>query len=215
MDVVIDIQFCKDHKNRVVPKEVAVVALNQDFIGHWIVSSNNRVTHLCDDARKQNDWLTQHHHGLDWTDTGVTLKVLYKNLEEICKRTDKIYVCGNVKTTVLRKITTRNIKNLETDPDCPPFHKLLSTSKYCVQHFIKLNHFKYTCALNNAFKLKTWINSRKKSSTEEFIFEPPISLCDEQYPDPEHSNADFVGYRGGFSSRSDTSDVVETGCLCA
>ena len=130
---------------------MAVVALNQDFIGHWIVSSNNRITHLCDDARKQNDWLTQHHHGLDWTDTCVSEKVLYKNLEEICKSSDKIYVRGNVKSIVLQKITTRNIKNLETDADCPPFHKLLSSSKYCVQHFIKSNYFKYACAVNNAF----------------------------------------------------------------
>ena len=47
---------------------------------------------------------------------------------------------------------------------------------------LKFCFSKYSCALNNAFKLKTWLNTRGKTqAVKEFVFEPPINLCDEQY----------------------------------
>ena len=122
-------------------------------------------------------------------DEGVSKKVLFKNLEEICKRPKNIYVCGGTKVAILRKIATRHIINLEFQDDCPPFHKLTASSNYCMHHVLKFCFSKYSCALNNAFKLKTWLNTRGETqAVEEFVFEPPINLCDEQYS----NSTDFI-----------------------
>ena len=84
MDIVVDIQCVKDFKNRAIPKEVAVLSLDQNFTGHWIVPPNSKITTLCQEVREENDWLSQNYHVLDWLDQGASAKVLFKNLEEIC-----------------------------------------------------------------------------------------------------------------------------------
>ena len=91
VDIVIDIQCVKDYKNRVIPKEVAVLSLDQNCTGHWIVSPNRQLSTLCQEARKENDCLSQNYHGLDWLDQGVSEKVLFKNLEDIFKE-QKIFM---------------------------------------------------------------------------------------------------------------------------
>ena len=53
MDIVVDIQCVKDYKNRAIPKEVAVLSLDQNFTGDWIVSPNRQITTLCQEARKR------------------------------------------------------------------------------------------------------------------------------------------------------------------
>ena len=68
---------------------------------------------------------------------------------------------------ILRKITTRHIINLEFHNDCPPFHKLTASSNYCMHRALELCFLKYSCALNNAFKLKTWLNTRGKTQAVE------------------------------------------------
>ena len=39
MDYVIDIQRFYDARRKFLPKEVAVVALQKDIVGHWIVQA--------------------------------------------------------------------------------------------------------------------------------------------------------------------------------
>ena len=52
MDIVIDIQCVKVYKNRAIPKEVAVLSLDKNFTGHWIVSPNRQIITLCQEASK-------------------------------------------------------------------------------------------------------------------------------------------------------------------
>ena len=190
---------------------MAVLSLDQNFTGHWIVSPNSKITTLCQEARKENDWLSQNHHGLDWLDQGVSAKVLFKNLEEICKRAKNIYVRGGTKVTILRKITTRHIINLEFEDECSPFHKLTASSNYCMHHALKFCFSKYSCALNNAFKLKTWLNTRGKSqAVEEFAFEPPINLCDEQYSNSTDFISNSYSRCGSLCGRSNPIGLDET-----
>ena len=59
MDLVIDIQCLKDTDNNNTPKEIALVALNGDFHGHWLVSPTACVDDFSDEIRRQNNWLTR------------------------------------------------------------------------------------------------------------------------------------------------------------
>lgn len=182
-----DVQCFKDSKDRVVPKEVAIVALHKEFTAHWIVSPICKSWKLRRDIRKQNNWLTVNHHGLDWYDVGVSLSTLHKKLKDIFKTTDKIYVRGKEKAEYLRRLTTREIIDLEEDVNCPPFVKLTWTECYCFEHAVKQNYLRYSCALHNSFQLKHWLNNRTEVTVDTDWALEPVELCDGQFGDTPDS----------------------------
>ncbi|OXU29081.1 hypothetical protein TSAR_014318 [Trichomalopsis sarcophagae] len=112
IDLVIDLQFFKDHKGLVVPKKVGLAVLNLDTTAYWIITPT------------------------------FPLEKWYKTMHNICRRANKVY--------------------------------------YCIHHFIKRCAFQYTCALNNACKLKLWVNLLGTGgdiiSTAERPFSPPYYL---------------------------------------
>lgn len=169
MDIIVDVQFLKNNNDACIPKEVAVVAVNEDFSSHWIVlPPSSSVDKLNKNARNQNEWLTRNHHGLDYFDGEVSIKVLFKNLRRFLKSVRKVYVRGRDKLLYLQKITSREIINLETDNDCPSFDNLPWSSQYCFQHGINKPHLRYSCSLNNAHRLKLWLTRKdKKDSIED------------------------------------------------
>ena len=97
IDLVIDIRCLKDTDNNNTPKEIALVALNGDYHGHWLVSSIAYVDDLSDEIRRQKNWLTQHCDGINYLESEVDLKVFYKTLQDLSKSARKIYVRGNEK----------------------------------------------------------------------------------------------------------------------
>ena len=94
MDLVIDIQCLKDTDNNNTPKEIALVALNGDFHGHWLVAMTACVDDLSDEIRRQNNWLTQHCHGLNYLEGEVDLKVFHKTLQIYQKVREKFTLGG-------------------------------------------------------------------------------------------------------------------------
>ncbi|OXU29555.1 hypothetical protein TSAR_012462, partial [Trichomalopsis sarcophagae] len=78
MDLVIDFQFFKHNKGRVVPKEVGLAVLDLDATVHWIIAPtcNSRFSKI--GVLRENNWLTLHHHSLDWYNGYVSLKKFYK-----------------------------------------------------------------------------------------------------------------------------------------
>lgn len=219
MDIVVDIQCLKDNSNVVTPKEIAIVALDGNFISHWMISPKNSKTDtMCVAARKENNWLSKKHHGLDYFDGETEKKSLYKTLRELTKRVGKIYVRGKEKWHILNKITAREVINLEYDPECPSFDKLPWSDNFCLQHAVKTAYLQYNCALNNAYRIKAWLSTSRekyKRIESDITFQPPLNLCDEQLGDFE----DFVPYSislgGGVPSRPDPSEVDETDGICS
>ena len=159
MDLVLDIQCIKGAKHSIVPKEIAIVALNANYHGHWIVAPTVDVNSLNDDIRRENNWLSQNFHGFDYLEGEVALKVVHKILRELTKSARKIYIQGSEKWLLLHKIIANEIINLEYDKKCPSFDKL-SSNVYCIHHAVKFLSRKYRCALNNAYRLKFYLCSR-------------------------------------------------------
>ena len=85
MDLVIDIQCLKDAENNNAPKEIALVSLNGDFHGHWLVAPTAYVDNLSDEIRRQNNWLTQYCDGINYLEGEVDLKVFHKTLQDLSK----------------------------------------------------------------------------------------------------------------------------------
>jgi len=115
---------------------------------------------------------------------------------------------------VLHSTVAREIINLEDDKACPSFNKLPWQEKYCLQHALKTPHLQYSCALNNAYRLKTWL---KSCDTESFLnadsdlfFIPPTQLCDEQSGNSERAVIDPIAFRWSVPCRSNSPGVDET-----
>ena len=89
MDVIVDIQCLKDAKNIATPKEVAHLSLNGNYTAHWIVAPSAKIDHFSQDIREENNWLKNHHHGLDYfageisqRSSNTIFKKMTKTLEE-------------------------------------------------------------------------------------------------------------------------------------
>ena len=119
IDLVIDIQFVKGAKHNILPKEVAVVALNGNYHGHWVVFPTSTLRRLTVNIRRQNNWLTQQWHGFNYSEGEISLKALHTILRLIVKSARKIFVRGKEKWSILCKIIPNEIINLEYGKDCP------------------------------------------------------------------------------------------------
>ena len=86
MYLVIDIQCLEDTDNNKPPKEIALVSLNGDSDGHWLVAPTACVNDLSEEiSRRQNNCLTQHCHGINYLEGEVDLKVRHKTARFIEK----------------------------------------------------------------------------------------------------------------------------------
>ena len=204
MDLVIDIQFVKGAKHNILPKEVAVVALNGDYHGHWVVQPSSNLRRLTANTRRENNWLTQQCHGFNYSEGEISLKALHTIVRFIAKYAGKIFVRGKDKWLTLCKIIPNEIINLEYDKDCPSFDKL-SSDVYCIHHAVKLSTQKYRCALNNAHRLKSYLNTSNFYQSNDLI-----TFDDGQSPNIENHLAVPNSHYRRVPSRPDPTGVDET-----
>ena len=62
--------------NNILPKVVAVVALNGDYHGHWVVHPPSNLQRLTANIRRENNWSTQQFHGFNYSEGEISLKAL-------------------------------------------------------------------------------------------------------------------------------------------
>lgn len=200
MDLVIDIQFCKDLHKKNIPKEIAVVSLEKNFVAHWLISPPFSIKRLNKEIRQQNNWLCKNCHGIAWCDGDTSQTRVRKNLRDILKDATKIHVRGCDKVTYLQDLTADEIINLEEYQDCPAFRQLPRTETRCLYHACKSSSSSLNCALENAAKLKLWLEVENKKN--------------EQFRDLALSLADSGSHGGSLSQRYDTGIVAETDSFC-
>ncbi|KAL7292717.1 hypothetical protein TKK_0013840 [Trichogramma kaykai] len=133
MDAVIDIQFIKNAKNECIPKEVAVTSIQNNYIAHWVLITPPS-KNLPIDIIRQNNWLVRNYHGLDYYDREVSTRCFLKTFRELAKKINKVYVRGTEKLDFIQNIMSREVINLEYDPDCPSFLNLPWADTYCIHH---------------------------------------------------------------------------------
>lgn len=170
MDLVADIQCCMNADNVHVPKEVALLSLNDDFIGHWIVSPPYPGKKLPISVKTTNKWLSHYKHGLEWEDGYITKPSLTAHLREISKKFENIYVRGQEKKKILENIVFNGIIDIAEenhDEEQSSFSELPWSTTSCIFHATKLDPVNtYSCALNRATRLKNWLKSyRQKNFT--------------------------------------------------
>ena len=167
MDLVIDIQCCKDAKNHVVPKEVALISLQGNHLAHWIVLPPYPARRLTVQTREENKWLRQSLHGIDWDEGFTSRKVVQDQLREITKNYDKVYVRGKEKKNLLENILLNGIINLEEDDENPAFGSLPWDDSFCIFHATRMTHVAFQCAYNHVVRLKKYLLDERKKTDEQ------------------------------------------------
>jgi len=184
MDIIVDIQGFKDVEESFFPKEVAIVSINNAHYAHWIIAQPCSFTELPARSKSQNNWLSKNFHGIEWFEGDTPYKNLCRHLKTIAQFTNQIFTRGKDKSAFLQRITSRNVINLEEEKECPPFHQLPQLEQACLFHSIKskTNNQEYTCALNNALRIRKWIkgfgrlDSTSLSSSSLLLSPPSPSL---------------------------------------
>lgn len=187
MDIVIDIQGFRDVDEQFIPKEVAVVAINDPIIGHWIMMPPYPFGDLPEKARRENNWLSRNYHGIEWFDGEVNSKYFTIQLREITRQARYIYSRGQEKANYLRNLLSRNVYNLEGIS--PPLKNLPDAEERghrCAHHGFRANA-KFTCALRNAYKLKRWliVQNSDNSSCESLPSQSWDDSDEENFEDAE------------------------------
>lgn len=157
MNIVIDIQGLKDKYNNFIPKEVAVVSVTSSYYAHWIVSAPYAYNTLPPSVKRQNTWLLDNHHGIEWTEGETPLRAIEAILKKIAVQCDRIFTRGSDKSTYLTQLTECFVINLEEDTEDPSFRNLPKSDTFCIYHGLRRKNRVYRCALDNAVRIKTWL----------------------------------------------------------
>lgn len=163
MDIVIDIQGFRDLCGKFIPKEIAVVGVASPIIGHWIITPPCPFEDLPENVKRENNWLSQYYHGIEWFDGEADLEYVVLQLREIARGSRHIYTRGVEKLLYLQRLLSRNINNLEEIS--PAFKNLPDCGCNCCPHHGFRQRSKFLCALRNANKLKYWLVTRENSDT--------------------------------------------------
>ena len=101
----------------------------------------------------------------------------------------------------MHKIIANEIINLEYDKNRPPFDKL-SSNVYFIHHAVKFSSRKYRCALNNAYRLKSYLCSR-----DSYLNANLIDLNDEQSSNIGDPFTILIAHCRSIPGRSDLTGV--------
>ncbi|XP_025160455.1 uncharacterized protein LOC105180994 [Harpegnathos saltator] len=194
MDVIIEVQCFRDSNDTYVIKEVAIVGINEAFVGHWILAPEYSFVELNEKSRRINNWLSLNYHGIEWYDGETNPKYFYPRLREITSHVRNFMTNGKEKASYLQNLLARNVYNLEnispTSNDLSPSERI----KGCSFHTFR-KHRRYHCALRDVYKLKHWfieqsqINIRKRDNI--YVTRCLSSKIDEE--DRENSYSDKSG----------------------
>lgn len=157
MDIVVDIQGMRGKDSEFIPKEIAVVTLNNSYWAHWITSPPCHFGELPENSRKQNNFVSKYYHGLEWFEGDASLKQVYANLREISRRSRNIYTRGHEKMSFLRDVTSRDIINLEDYADAPSYAFMPKSERKCLKHALLNGTNAEHCAMTQASQIKNWL----------------------------------------------------------
>lgn len=157
MILIVDMQGFVDNNDRFLPKEVAVVSLDdRESIAHWVVLPSIPIQHLSAEAKAKYRWLSSHHHGITWGAGSIEYFRVVLELQKMADQANLIYVRGCEKAEFLKKYIQTKIIDLELNKGNMPFTKMPKVRKSCYFHRMQRNS-NLSCALTNALKIKQWM----------------------------------------------------------
>jgi hypothetical protein len=139
-----------------VIKELAICKFDGS-IQSWIFAPPFGSSLLSKDIRKQNRWITNNLHGIDWMDGFVHATKISDIFRDYIPKGSVVYVKGEEKCKVLRgKLNGRHVSNLE-EIGCPRADKIYGMEIQCLHSHPKTSR----CALNKCLGYMNWFKDKK------------------------------------------------------
>lgn len=151
---VINIEGFLGNDRRLIPKEIAIVSLTDEYSDHWILEPPYWYRTLESEARDYNEILRTSVHGLHWEEGDVPYSWVFQRLYKLSETANRIYVYGKMQYNFLRDIMPCKLINLYRW--VPPLNTLPGHGSVCLHHGINLKE-KYVCSLEVAQRLKHYI----------------------------------------------------------
>lgn len=153
--LVIDLQGFISNEGRFIPKEVAMMGIEEFKLQHWIIKPPYSRTVFNEFAIKSVEWIEKHHHGILWEEGDVSHKDLRTLLIDKTRGYNILFVKGSLKAQYLEEILSRHVVDLES-MGCPALKCLDEFKGKCLHE--KHSDPSKICALQNVFKLVLWCN---------------------------------------------------------
>lgn len=159
MDLAISIVGFRGKDWKFLPKEIAVISVTGNILGHWIIEAPYPFTDLPETIQAENNRRTRDYHKLDWFEGDSSAEAVYSNLLAIVKRANTIYTVTEEARFFLKKLLCRDITNLENRRNWISFVEIFPTKTTCVIHGLKHNikDFYCVCAITTARQIKKWL----------------------------------------------------------
>jgi hypothetical protein len=155
----IDIECLKDRENKLMIKELAIAKLDGS-LQSWIFAPPYSAQRLPKWVRKQNKWISNNLHHIDWEDGVLSPERINEIFDDYVPLGSLVYVKGQEKCHLLQsKLDGRHVKNLE-DFDCPSAERIVDADPVKCLH----GHSK-RCALSKCLRYLKWFRSNKLSPT--------------------------------------------------
>ena len=162
MDFIIDMHGLRDKDANFLPKEIAILSLQNNLVIHALIISPYGFDELSKNVRDTNDYITAHLTGIHWFDGDISLRRLRYHLYNVAKHARKMYIRGAEKAAYISKIVGRSLINLE-EYNCESFAELdrkFPDGQTCYFHtFLDEAYKKNCCALRRAYQTKEWLRS--------------------------------------------------------
>lgn len=163
MDYIVTLQCFRDSASKPIIKEVAVLCVDKNYIGHFICSPPYAFTDLPIKVQEYNNLISSTISGIEWFEGSVSHRQLYAILRDIVKTARTIYSYEESCVKLLESITTRNVVNLVDIGYVPAFTEADERKVFCYHHG-SLQREVFTCALAIAENIQNWLLLRKKNT---------------------------------------------------
>lgn len=94
MDIVIDLVYVRDEKDQLTIKEAAIVSLQDDCFGHWIIKPKCEFHSLPFNVKLRNTKSAESDYQLLWEDGDCDIENFKRSLVDISDKVGKIFVFG-------------------------------------------------------------------------------------------------------------------------
>lgn len=165
MDFVISVCCFRDPLSKPIIKELAVLAVDRNHIGHWITSPPCAFTDLPIRVQEYNNYVSSKISGIEWFEGDISHRQLYSNLRAITRTARTLYTYDEQNAKLLGSITTRNVVDLSKMG--LGISSLSCKNIFCYYHGSISGEGRYLCALTEAENIKNWLlqqNIRPQSS---------------------------------------------------
>lgn len=141
MVLIIDVQGFKSENNKFLVKELA--AFDGTRTCHYLFKSPYSFDSLPKEYQKQANWLTTHHHAIEWTQGYTRFHHFADIIKHLTADVKEVYVKGKEKAKFIQGFTKTCVVEL---PESPP---LTPSNSCCFYHSKEI----CICALSNVYYL--------------------------------------------------------------